>query len=121
METTIKNALENKRKGFHIGNRLILPFKCQLIEIIADGNIVTEFSGSDDFKISHTSKNTSFYFTEKGALRSMIDTYKVVKVIACEEDSDISIPENHIKLVCEIDSDHVVLIYEPSEDMLFIE
>ena len=121
MKTTIKNALENKRKGFHIGNRIILPFKCQLIKIIADGDIVTEFSGSDDVKINHSVKNTSIYFSEKGAIRSMIDTYKVVKVIACEEDSDISIPENHIKLVCEIDSDHVVLIYEPTEDMLFIE
>ena len=33
METTIKYALENNRKGFHIGNRIILPFKCHSILI----------------------------------------------------------------------------------------
>ena len=121
METTIKYALKNNRKGFHIGNRIILPFKCHLIKLIADSDIVTEFSGSDDIQISQSPKNTSVYFTERGAIRSMIDNYKVVKLIACEEDSDLTLVDNHIKLVCEIDSNHVVLIYEPNEDMLFIE
>ena len=121
METTIKYALKNNRKGFHIGNRIILPFKCHLIKLIADSHIVTEFSGSDDIKITQSPKNTSVYFTERGAIRSMIDKYKVVKLIACEEDSDLTTADNHIKLVCEIDSNHVVLIYEPNEDMLFIE
>ena len=121
METTIKYALGKNKKGFQIGNRLILPFKCQFIKVITDSDIITEFVGNDDVQIHQGSKNTSIYFTERGKLRSMINSYKVVKIIICEDDDDLCIIDNHIKLVCEIKGQHEVDINLPSDDMLFIE
>tara|TARA_B100000683_G_scaffold5840_1_gene6495 strand:- start:134 stop:499 length:366 start_codon:yes stop_codon:yes gene_type:complete len=121
METTIQYALSNKKKGFQIGNRLILPFKCQFIKVMADSDIITEFVGNDDVQIHQSPKNTSIYFTERGQLRSMINSYKVVKIIVCEEDDDLSVADNHIKLVCQMKGQHEVSVEVPSDDMLFIE
>ena len=121
MPLTIKQALEEKREGFHIGHRLILPFRCQIIKIIIESDIFTEMVGSKSLKISQDPKNTSIYFRSHGALDKTIGKYQSIKIIAAEWDSDLSDVKNHIKIICEIDDTHIVMIHAPSKDMLFIE
>lgn len=121
MAKTIKEALNQEAEGFYIGTRLILPFKCQLLKLIIKGEIFTEMVGSDDIKIHQDAQNTSVYFRSSGNLSSSIDSYRSIKMIAAEEDADISKPETHIKLICKVKDDHLVLIEEPDEDTLFIE
>ena len=118
---TIKNALENNRNAYYIGNRLILPFKCQLIKVIVESHIFTDMSGSDDLKIDQSPVNTSIIIKNTGMLRSFFDTYKTIKLVCSEYESDLSNIDNHIKLVCRIDENHEATIETPGDDILFIE
>ncbi len=120
MPKRITEALEAKTTGFYIGNRLILPFRCQLLKIIVGGEIFTEMVGSNHIKIQQDPKNTSVYFRDIGKL-SNLGEYQVIKLVVCEWDEDLVDLKNHVKVVCEIDERHVVTIHAPSDDMLFIE
>jgi len=121
MPLTIHKALSENRKGFHIGNRLILPFKCQLIKLIAKKEIYHEFVGSKDIKISQDFANTSIYFRIIGDLENMIGSYDTVKLIVAEYDADLCDPTTHIKLICKMTDDHNVDVQIPDADMIFIE
>lgn len=121
MPKTIKEGLNSQLKGFHIGNRLVLPFRCQLIKLIIDSDIVTEFVGGGDVKVHQDPKNTSIYFRHQGKLKNYIDSYSAIKIIACDWNDDICDMKNHIKLICEVGDHHAVNIHEPNDDMLFIE
>lgn len=121
MPLAIKQALEQKKDGFYIGHRLILPFRCQLIKIIAEGEIITEMVGGEEIKIQQDPKNTSIYFRSIGRLENFIQSYRVIKLIVCEWDSELCDINNHIKLICEVKDKHSVAIHLPSDDMLFIE
>ena len=121
MPKTINEALNAGSEGFHIGQRIILPFRAQLIKLIIGGDIFTEMVGGAHIKLQQDPKNTSVYFRTSGKLDNMVDTHKVVKMIVCEWDQDLTDMHNHIKLICEMDENHVVKIHRPSDDMLFIE
>ncbi|MCH8902945.1 MAG: hypothetical protein IIA45_03405 [Bacteroidetes bacterium] len=121
MAMTIKEALESGKQGFHIGRRLILPFKCQLIKIIVEREIYTELIGSKDVKINQDPQNTSIYFRAIGDLDKVIGSFEVIKLIVAEEGAELTDITTHIKLVCEIAEGHEVNIHVPSDDMLFIE
>lgn len=121
MPKTVKQALEQKSEGYHIGHRIILPFRCQIIKIIVEGTILTEMVGSDQIKIQQDPKNTSIYIRSVSDLNNFVGSYKVVKMAVCEWDADLCNPDNHIKLICEIKEGHAIVIHEPSDDMLFIE
>ncbi len=121
MPSTIKDAINAKKTGFHIGQRLVLPFRCQIIKMMVKGELFTELVGSNNVKIQQDPKNTSIYFRLSGKLDNLVGTYRVIKLIVCEWDVDICDVSKHIKLVCEMEENHVTIIHEPSDDMLFIE
>ena len=121
MPKKIKEALDLNRSGFYIGQRLILPFRCQIIKIIVEGEIITEMVGGKQIKIQQDPKNTSFYLRSIGKLANYLGSYKVIKLIVCEWEDDLCDIENHIKLICEIEDGHKVSIHEPDDDMLFLE
>ena len=121
MPSTIQDAINSKKTGFHIGQRLVLPFRCQMIKLMVEGEIFTEFVGSDHIKIAQDPKNTSLYFRSIGKLDNLVDSYEVVRIIVSEWDADICDMSNHIKLVCTIEENHLVRVEEPPEDLLFIE
>ncbi len=120
MPKKITESLEAGLTGFYIGNRLILPFKCQLLKIIVGSDIFTEMVGSKHIKLQQDPKNTSIYFRDIGKLSNMGE-YQVIKLIACEWEDNLVDIDNHIKIICEIDEHHIVKIHVPSDDMLFIE
>ena len=109
MPSTILNAINAKKSGYHIGQRLILPFRCQMVKMMVEGEIITEFVGSKHIKLSQDPKNTSIYFRSSGNLDNFVDSYKVVKLIVSEWDADLTDMANHIKLICRIEENHEVL------------
>ncbi len=121
MARTVQEALEKKLTGFHIGQRLILPFRCQLIKLIAKNEIYTEFVGGEDIKISQDPQNTSIYFRNMGRLRNFLGDYGLIKMVVAEWDADLTDPRTHIKIVVELEEHHIARIYEPDNDILFIE
>lgn len=121
MALSVKEAIAQKKNGFYIGHRLILPFKCQILKVIVDSEIFTELVGGKNLKLYQDPQNTSIYIRTIGKLNNYIDTYKSIKIIVAEWDADLTDINTHQKLVCEIQDGHEVLIGEPDEDLLFIE
>lgn len=113
--------VNSDKKGFHIGERLILPFKCNLLKLIVDNKIYTEFVGNDDVKISQEAHNTSIYFRSAGRLSSFEGSYELIKIVVASETVDLTDRKNHIKIVCHILDDREVEIELPGDDILFIE
>lgn len=117
----ILSIVNSDKKGFHIGTRLILPFKCNIIKLIADSNIFTEFVGSEHVKVSQTKLNTSIYFRDTGRLSKFSGGYKSVKLIITSEEEDLTVRENHLKIICHILENREVELEVPSENDIFIE
>ena len=121
MSQEIINKVKSGIKGFYIGNRIILPFRCLLIKLIVQSDIFTEFVGNQHIKISQEAKNTSIYFRETGKLSELQGSYQYIKLIVAGIEEDLTDRTTHIKLVCKILDDHEVDIEFPSDDVLFIE
>ncbi len=113
--------VDSDKKGFHIGERLILPFRCNLIKLIVDNKIYTEFVGNHDVKLSQENRNTSIYFRSAGRLSSFEGSYELIKMVIASEDVDLTDRSTHIKIVCHILDDREVEISQPDDDILFIE
>lgn len=119
----LKEEIRGGATGFYIGSRMILPFKCQFIKLIVDNHIVTEFVGNKNIKLSQEEKNTSIYFTESGKLNDFEGSYEYIKLIIAGLEDDLCNRENHIKVVCSIEDNHLVKLElaEDNDDILFIE
>ncbi len=118
----IESKLNADEKGFYIGNRLILPFRCNLIKLIADNHIYTEFVGNEDVKVSQDTHNTSIYFRESGRLKRFDDdSYELVKLVVADLDVNLCDRSNHIKLICELGENHTVTVRKATREDLFIE
>ena len=117
----IVEIIASEKKAFHIGNRMILPFKVNIIKLVVDSHIFTEFVGSEDVKISQDKNNTSIYFREVGRLSAFENTYKNIKIIMASEEADLTDRSQHIKCICHILENHEASLEIPGEDDLFIE
>ena len=119
----IIDKIHNGDKGFYIGNRMILPFKCQFIKLIVDNHIITEFVGNPNIKVSQEEKNTSIYFRETGKLNNFEGSYECIKMIISGLSEDLCNREKHLKIICMINENHEVRLElaEDNKDILFIE
>ncbi len=117
----ILDIVNGDAKGFYIGSRMILPFKCQFIKLIADSHVYTEFVGNKDIKVSQDPFNTSIYFRETGRLSNFEGSYKSIKFIVAGIDEDLTNRDSHVKIVCHIEDNHKVEIEVPGDDILFID
>ena len=121
MPRRVMEAIEQGADAFYIGHRLILPFKCNIIKLIFESTIYTEMVGSENIKLHQDEMNTSIYIRSAGKLANYFDTYKVIKLVVCDYDADLTDRSTHIKLVCEIEEDHLARLSLPTDDLLFIE
>lgn len=119
-KSKIIEIVESEKKGYYTGTRMILPFRCNFIKLIADSHIYTEFVGNKDVKIAQSEKNTSIYFREAGRLNDFEGSYKSIKLIIASEEDDLTDRKNHIKVICHILDDHEVELEMPNSNDLFI-
>ncbi len=117
----IIEIIKSDKKAFHIGNRMILPFRVNIIKLVVDSHIFTEFVGNEDVKISQDKQNTSIYFREVGRLSAFANTYKSIKIVMASEEADLSNPATHIKCIVHVLDNHQASLEVPGEDDLFIE
>lgn len=121
MDYTVSAALAAGKAGYYIGNRLILPFKCQVLKLILKSKIYCDFVHGEKIIVIQEPRNTSIYFFEDDILSEIMDTYRNLKLIVSEFDADLCDLPSHFKLICNIEEGHKVIIQEPGEDILFIE
>lgn len=117
----IEKSIQENKKGFYIGTRMILPFKCQIIKIVVDNHIYTEFVGNNDIKISQDAQNTSLYFREAGRLHHFEGSYEKIKMVIADFDCDLCDRNNHKKVICKIEDNRYVSYRLATKEDLFIE
>lgn len=119
---TIDEALNSKLNGLHYGNRLILPFNVEVLKIIIENDIISDFSSTKKGAQINNRKNfTEIYFHDYRSLREDISEFENIKLIVVDDDKDIFDLKNHRRIVVYIREKHIALIEEANEDILFIE
>ncbi|MFH2003425.1 MAG: hypothetical protein ABIK27_01570 [Bacteroidota bacterium] len=119
---TIKEALEKKKTGLYYGNRIILPFKCTMLKLIYQSEIITDFSQcSSEVVVCEGENFTDIYMKKHKYLKDDISKYENIKLIAAEKGSDIFDFSTHIKLILTLNNDHKIKIEEPTDDQVFID
>jgi hypothetical protein len=116
----IIKIVDSDKKGFYIGNRLILPFRCNILKLVVDSHIFTEFVGNKDVKLSQEAQNTSIYFREVGRLSEFEGAYQSIKLLIAGESDDLTDKSNHIVVICHILGKREIELESPTEDDLFI-
>lgn len=122
MLKSISEVLENKLNGLYYGNRVLLPFACDILKVIIEDEISMDFSpSSKSIFINETESYTEIYFKNFKNLRDTVSKYESIKIIAVEKDKDIFLMDNHIKLALEPGENHNLKIEKSDKDILFLE
>lgn len=119
---TLAEVLEKKMKGLHYGNRVLLPFKAEILKMVIGRNIITDFSKNPHgASIRVTDYYTEIYFCDYKDLEEELASYEVVKLVVVEQGKDIFNFENHIPLELDPGEKHELTIAQIGDDLIFIE
>lgn len=116
----ILEIVKSDKKGYYTGNRLILPFRCNILKLIVKSHIYTEFVGNSDIKVSQETKNTSVYFRETGRLSRFEGSYQNIKMLIASEEDDLTDQSKHIRVICHVLSHRQIDLEMVSNDDLFL-
>lgn len=113
---------EKKLKGLYYGNRLILPFHCNLLKVVVNRDNITDFSSTSKYMTIVEGNNyTDLYFREYENVKETISEFEAIKMVVVEKNKDIFDFKNHIKLAIYFEDKHELRIEKTDEDILFIE
>jgi hypothetical protein len=118
----LDEVLEKNMNGLHYGNRVLLPFACDLLKAVVENDIITDFShlnrGAYYLK---KGDRTEIYFHDYPSLIDVISKYEKIKLIVVEEGEDLFDFDKHRKIALDIKGKHILTIEELDDDILFIE
>lgn len=118
----ISNLQNDKLMGLVYGNRIILPFECEILKIVIDTNILTDFSPANRDALCQSRHGfTDIYFLDYKDLPEQLSDYELIKLIVVERGKDIFDFNNHIQLGVRITGSHTIEIEKLPEDSLFVE
>ena len=120
-QRTIQQALDADLKGFTIGRRLSIPFRCELISIlvgkhrsfVGTPDIITDFSPSQrEISVVERPNRMDLYFDRYESLQEELGHWKGTLIVTCcEVGDDIFEPNNRrrIEFVFRDDTSEVVI------------
>lgn len=118
----LKEVLENKINGMYYGNRVLLPFKTEILKAVIEEDIITDFSDfSEQAEYNIKDTFTEIYFYDYENLSDFITDFETIKLIAVEEGDDIFNKNNHKKLILHLKENHIIEIEEAGNDTIFID
>lgn len=119
---TLQEVLDKQLKGLHYGNRILLPFKAEILKIVIGRSIITDFSKKPHgASIRVTDHYTEIYFCDYKELEQELASYEVVKMVVVEQGKDVFDFEHHVSLELDPISKHELSIAKIGDDLLFIE
>lgn len=120
---TLDDALKNNLIGLHYGNRILLPFKVNILKAVVEKEIIMDFSSTKSgacYKIFD--EYTEIYFYDYKNLSEVISEFEKIKLVVVEKGKDLFDFSNHRKLALHIEENHKLTITEIKDDsLLFIE
>ena len=118
----LNEVLEKNLNGLYYGNRVLLPFKADILKAIIENDIITDFSDfSENAEYEIKDDRTEIYFYEYNNLSDFISTYETIKLIVVEEGDDIFNQQNHKKIILHLHENHVLKIELADENSIFID
>ena len=119
---TLDEVIKNKINGLCYGNRILLPFKAQLLKVIVESDIITDFSrSSKGIQLVEHEEFLDLYFLEYKGLSDSLSKYEAIKTVLVEEGKNIFDWNNHRKIALYFAEKHKITIEETDADILFIE
>ena len=119
---TVKEVLDEGLNGLVYGNRILLPFKAELLKIVIDSEIITNFGKR--LKGAHvrvTDYYTEIYFLDYKILINEIPKYKSIKMVLVEQGEDIFDFDHHKSLEIQFLGKHRISIKKIGDDLIFFE
>lgn len=119
---TVDEVLKNNLTGLHYGNRVLLPFKVDILKAVIENDIITDFS-SNKKGASYTVNDefTEIYFYDYKILADIVTEHEIIKLVVVEKGKDIFDFSHHRKIALHVMENHKLLISEINEETLFIE
>ncbi len=118
----LNDVIKNKIDGLYYGNRVLLPFICDILKAVIENDIIMDFStsnkGAEYFKRENF---TEVYFHDFENLNEIVGKFETIKLVVVENGDDIFDLANHKKLALHLQKNHKLTIEETNEDILFIE
>ncbi len=119
---TLQQVLDEKIKGLYYGPRVILPFVADILKVIIDDDIITDFSPLSEIAYYEKQDNfTEIYFFEHKDILKDVSKYEVIKMIVVEEGENMFNFSNHKKIALNPLEKHQIEISELDDEMIFIE
>lgn len=119
---TLDKALSEKKHGLYYGTRVILPFVVDILKVLIDGDIITDFSAvSEGAYYEKFDYYTEIYFFEHEDILKDVSKYETIKMIVVDENDNLFDFNNHRKITLNPVENHKLEIEEMPEDVLFIE
>ncbi|GMU85723.1 MAG: hypothetical protein AMXMBFR48_09650 [Ignavibacteriales bacterium] len=119
---SLSEILARGKDGMYFGNRLILPFHCELLKVIIDDDIITDFSTSErGVSLRYAENFMDVYCLDYKNLKDAISKFEAVKFIAVEKGEDIFDDKKHIKFVVYLKEKNKTRIELADKDILFFE
>lgn len=119
---TINEVLNENGSGLYYGNRVLLPFKAEILKIVIDSEIITDFSKQfHGAQVRVTDFYTEIYFFDYKNLEEELTEYDLIKVVLVQQGENIFNVENHIPIELSIESKHKLTIKKISDDKIFFE
>ncbi len=119
---TLDEVLKNNINGLYYGNRIILPFRAEILKAIIEKDIITDFSTTHKgAQYNITDKYTEIYFLEYKELAEEVSKYETIKLVVVEEGKDLFDFGNHRRLILHLKEKHYLKIEEANGEILFVE
>ena len=119
---TLNEVLDEKIDGLVYGNRVLLPFKAEILKIVIGSEIITDFSKQlHGAYVRVNDLYTEIYFLDYKVLKRELPKYEAIKMVVVEQGKDIFNFDNHIPLELRVDSKHTLSIAKIGDDLIFFE
>jgi len=119
---TLDEVLKENIIGMYFGNRIVLPFSANILKVVIESEIITDFSpGAKGACIIEHRDHMDIYFNEYKDIKSIISKYEIIKMIIVESSENIFDFSKHRKIALHLLEDHKIKIEELTDDILFIE
>jgi len=119
---TINEVLKNNVNGLYYGNRVILPFRAEILKAIIEKEIITDFSTTHKgAQYNVTDDYTEIYFLDYKELSESVSKYETIKLVVVEKGKDLFDFQNHKRLIIHLMEKHFLKIEEANSEILFIE
>ncbi|MBU1095386.1 MAG: hypothetical protein CVV23_11040 [Ignavibacteriae bacterium HGW-Ignavibacteriae-2] len=118
----LEEVISKKINPLYYGNRVLLPFMCDILKIVIEKDIITDFSSSKKGAEYYKRETyTEIYFHDYDDLEDYVTKYETIKMIIVEAGQDVFDFSNHIKIAFHVKEKHILEMELLNDNYLFIE